>query len=496
MTPPPYLKQLSLWLACASAVTILLGISVSQILLAIALGVLLLSGLPLRWPPVSKPLGLFLLWTLVALAFSPDPRGGMDQVRKMIVFLMLLVVYSSVRSLAAAKWLTLAWMAVGTFTAGRGLLQFARDVAGARAAHADLYHFYIADRIRGFMSHWMTFSGQELFVLLLLAAFLLFAPDVKQRLWLAIPCALAVGIALILSDTRSIWIASVVAGFYLLWGWQRKAALAMPLVLAIGLMVAPAALQKRALSIVKPEKQTDSNEHRKICWITGWQMIKAHPLLGVGPEKLLVFFNSETLREICALKKYLLGKKNKGALDGVDYWIWMVATNRLTGHSPGFFSVYTLPPNQAVSLESQIKINEKRGQIPERRHVPELILRKSRQLLAGLDESQRHQLSVSAEDLFLVTGSADETPKIPANSVALVVTSPPFLDVVDYEKDNWLRAWFCGIDISKLSIWQIKNLSDWETAMMNVFSEIHRVLQPGGWIAFEVGEVRNGKIKH
>lgn len=286
MTPPPYLKKLSLWLACASAVSILLGISVSQILLAIALGVLLLSGLPLRWPRISKPLGLFLVWTLIALAFSPDPRGGMDQVRKMIVFLMLLVVFSSVRSLAAAKWLTLAWMAVGTFTAGRGFLQFARDVAGARAAHADLYHFYIADRIRGFMSHWMTFSGQELFVLLLLGAFLLFAPDVKKRLWLAIPCALAVSIALILSDTRSIWIASVVAGFYLLWCWQRKAALAMPVVLALGLMVAPAAVQKRAISIVKPEKQTDSNEHRKICWITGWQMIKAHPLLGVGPDEI------------------------------------------------------------------------------------------------------------------------------------------------------------------------------------------------------------------
>jgi len=212
-------------------------------------------------------------------------------------------------------------------------------------------------------------------------------------------------------------------------------------------------------------------------------------------EKLLVFFDPETLREICALKKYLLGKKNKGALDAIDYWIWMVATNRLTGHSPGFFSVYTLPPNQAVSLESQIKINEKRGQIPERRHVPELILRKSRQLLADLDERHRYQLSVSAADSFLVAGSADETPEIPSNSVALVVTSPPFLDVVDYEKDNWLRAWFCDIDISKLSIWQIKSLSDWETAMMNVLSEVHRVLQPGGWVAFEVGEVRNGKIK-
>ena len=31
----------------------------------------------------------------------------------------------------------------------------------------------------------------------------------------------------------------------------------------------------------------------------------------------------------------------------------MVAVNRLTGHSPGFFSVYSLPPNQAVSAEAR-----------------------------------------------------------------------------------------------------------------------------------------------
>jgi hypothetical protein len=213
------------------------------------------------------------------------------------------------------------------------------------------------------------------------------------------------------------------------------------------------------------------------------------------PEKLLAFFYPETLRDICALKKYLLGKKSRSQLDDVDYWIWMVATNRLTGHSPGFFSVYTLPPNQAVSVESQIKINERLGQRPPRRHVPELIFRKSRQLLSDLDEQQRHQLSASAEDSLLVTGSADETPEIPSSSVTLVVTSPPFLDVVDYKQDNWLRAWFCGIDISKLAIWQIKNLDAWEARMTDVLSEVYRVLQPGGWVAFEVGEVRHGKIK-
>ena len=213
------------------------------------------------------------------------------------------------------------------------------------------------------------------------------------------------------------------------------------------------------------------------------------------PETLLAFYHPETLKEICALKRYLQRKKKQRTLDEVDNWIWMVATNRLTGHSPGFFSVYTLPPNQAVSVESQKKINVRRGQTPPRRHVAELILRKSKQLLSDVDEASRSQLSATATDTTLLTASADDTPEIQTNSVALVVTSPPFLDVVDYEKDNWLRAWFCGVEAAKHALWQKKNLSAWEKSMADALAEIRRVLKPGGWVAFEVGEVRNGSIK-
>jgi DNA methylase len=216
---------------------------------------------------------------------------------------------------------------------------------------------------------------------------------------------------------------------------------------------------------------------------------------GKTPKELLTFYHPSTLREICALREYFIRKNSRFQLDTIDYWIWMVATNRLTGHSPGFFSVYTLPPNQAVSLESQTKINAKREQTPLQRNVLELILKKSRQLLADIDELKRQQLSVSSKDSQLLTRSSDETPEIISNSVALVVTSPPFLDVVDYEQDNWLRAWFCDVDISKVAIWQIKNLNDWEKKMTGVLSEVRRVLRPMGWVAFEVGEVRNGSIK-
>ena len=286
LVPSPFLKRLPLWLASASAVAILISIGVSQILLPLALAALLLSGLPLRWPRISIPLAGFLAWSLVALAFSPDPRFGIPTVRKMVVYLFLLIVFSSLRTLGEARGLALAWIGVGTITAGRGLFQFAASVAGARAAHEDFYHYYVADRIRGFMSHWMTFSGQELYVLLLAAAFLMYAPNIRNWRWLAIPCAAIVGISLVLSETRMIWIAAVVAGAYLLWFWRRWALAVLAAALVVGILAAPGAIRERVMTLVHPNSKLDSTQFRIIVWRTGWQMIKAHPIVGVGPEEI------------------------------------------------------------------------------------------------------------------------------------------------------------------------------------------------------------------
>ena len=213
------------------------------------------------------------------------------------------------------------------------------------------------------------------------------------------------------------------------------------------------------------------------------------------PEDLLTFYHPETLREVCALKAYLLQHLESGPLDAVDAWIRMVAVNRLTGHSPGFFSVYTLPPNQAVSVAAQKKINTDRNQVPPRRSVPKLILAKSRSLLADLDETTRKRLNTISGLHRLVTAAAASTPEIKSATVNLVVTSPPFLDVVDYAGDNWLRCWFCGIDPADVKLTILKKIDDWRAAMTSVFSELNRVLVPGGHIAFEVGEVRGGRVR-
>lgn len=201
-------------------------------------------------------------------------------------------------------------------------------------------------------------------------------------------------------------------------------------------------------------------------------------------ESLLVFFHETTLRKIYALRNYLL---NNPTRDGVDDWINMVAINRLTGHSSGFFSVYTLPPNQAVSVARQKKINEKRQQTPPPRDVKSIILKKSRSLL-------RQCAGVKCEEAVMGCAPSDKTGFIKSASVDLVVTSPPFLDVVHYAQDNWLRCWFAGIDSQAVPISMHKTVDTWTDFTRDTLRELCRVVKPGGHIAYEVGEVRGGKV--
>jgi hypothetical protein len=175
----------------------------------------------------------------------------------------------------------------------------------------------------------------------------------------------------------------------------------------------------------------------------------------------------------------------------------MVATNRLTGHSPGFFSVYTLPPNQAVSADDQVRINARLKQEPEYRDIRALILKKTMQLQGRLSAAERWRLRKAAAEALLLSKDARGTREIPTDSIQLTVTSPPFLDVVQYARDNWLRCWFNGFDAESIGgrITMAREVERWADEMAGVFGELYRVTRRGGWVAFEVGEVRRGAVK-
>ncbi len=210
-----------------------------------------------------------------------------------------------------------------------------------------------------------------------------------------------------------------------------------------------------------------------------------------SPDKALgldAFYHPRTLAKLQALRRWIAAHGPLHADPGQTCdWIRMVALNRLSGHSPGFFSGRSMPPNQAVSAASQQRINTSLGVKPPEKDVPALILRKTRSLL-------RNGSAPAGSAWLLQTGPAWDLAFAPDSTVDLVVTSPPFLDTVDYETDNWLRCWFAGIDPDDVAIDMHRSEEKWSAMVRRTLTELARVVRPGGHVAFEVGEVRKGQV--
>lgn len=209
-------------------------------------------------------------------------------------------------------------------------------------------------------------------------------------------------------------------------------------------------------------------------------------VVGEADEKLLVFYHPQVLGKIISIKEWILQREKDKTLDKTDDWIRMICINRMSGHSPGFFSVRTMPPNQAVSVETQEKINRKNNCRPEKKDVKEIIIRKTMSLLRSPMPEREQQARFKCVKACSLGWIAER-------SVHLTVTSPPFMNVVDYAKDNWLRCWFANIDPEKISFDNHSKKERWGSFVRKALQEIQRVTVPGGYIAFEVGEIQGGK---
>ncbi len=287
---PNRFERAPVYLAGAAVAAAIVSIVASEILLGLALVSLLASRRRIRWPAATAPLVLWMVWTLISLAASGHAREGLPQVKKFIWFAMLFVVYNAIRELRQIRGVVAACIAAAALSSAWGVQQFARKYHAARLLHRDFYSYYVADRITGFMGHWMTFSGQMMMALVLAAALLLFSRDRRWndrrwKWWIGAAGAL-IAVALFLAETRSMWGGAVAGVVYLLWFSRRWLIVALPVLAAILYLTNPFSARERIISIVRPHGDLDSNQHRAVLRRIGVEMIRAHPLLGVGPEQV------------------------------------------------------------------------------------------------------------------------------------------------------------------------------------------------------------------
>ena len=134
------------------------------------------------------------------------------------------------------------------------------------------------------MSHWQTFGGEQMIVLLMLAAFLMFSPSARRSaLWLGLAAAALLATALLLGYTRGVWLGTVAGALYLIWRWKRLLLLAVPVALALVLWLNP----ERCGPASSPASSRTNNGLESVSGgllANGMEMIKAHPVFGLGPE--------------------------------------------------------------------------------------------------------------------------------------------------------------------------------------------------------------------
>ena len=251
----------------------------------------------IKFPPVKVPLALFCLFTLVSLAWATNPTVGWFAVRKLVLFLILLL---AVNLVVSAGHLAMLYRVMFLESAVAGVVaagQFVRQYRSVRALHPDQVYVYMtSERAHGFMGHWMHFGGQQMLVYSALVAFLLLEASPRRiasdsRLpafhsrfaWWAVLGIIVLSI--ILNFTRGVWLGCFVATVYLVGSWRPRWLWALPVLLVAGYLAAPSLLRHR-LSILEHPSSDPALSSRFEMWHVGLRMIERHPWVGVGPNDI------------------------------------------------------------------------------------------------------------------------------------------------------------------------------------------------------------------
>ena len=277
-----YVKSATTSFAFLAAVSSFVSIAVSHSAHAIVLVLLAISQTRLCWPPIAAPVCAFFGWTIVSALFSGDPLAGWPQLRKAFVYSMLVSVYTLFPTRRDAKRVYQGWFVAALVSSVVAFGQFAHKWQSARQLGQDFLSYYEGQRITGLLSHWMTFSQAILLAFIVLVSYLLFSRSVRgtRAIWLFVAATL--GLGLILSLTRGVFLALGVVALYFVWTRNRKLLWFAPIALAVMALAAPDSLQRRVRSIVS----ADANEARIVMWRTGWNMIQERPWFGIGTGRM------------------------------------------------------------------------------------------------------------------------------------------------------------------------------------------------------------------
>jgi O-antigen ligase len=312
------LERIALWSLYGFVAALQLSIFAAELLLALMLAcwlAMLATGrATFSAPSFFRPLLVYAVFTLVATVFSADPRVSVADDKQLLLFLVVPAVYEIARG-ARARTVVHVLITVGAASAAFGIIQY-----------GILHYNNLGQRPQGAMGHYMTYSGLLMMVATAASARLLF--EKRDRVWpaLVMPALL---VALALTFTRSAWVGASVGIAALLLMKDFRLVGLVPVILAIGIAVAPPQVTQRFYSMFNLKDPTSRDRVAMVR--EGLRMIDADPLTGMGPNMVereyIRFRDPEAVERVNPhLHNVPLQIAAERGLPALAAWLWFVGS--------------------------------------------------------------------------------------------------------------------------------------------------------------------------
>jgi O-antigen ligase len=280
------------WMLLLGLWSVPVSIAASELFLSIALGarILRIVRRQVRFD-IPRCFWFWLIW--VGLAFivwtqSPEPALGWSEIRHMLLLGALFLVLPALDGIADLltvwKGILLTSAVSSLFLIGEftwRVFYYRQEIsAGGDAA------FYL--RSGGLLHHWMVYGTVEILVVAGLLGFWTYYREERRRWW---PVVAVTVTAITLSLTRMVWLSCLLLlGIEMLWRRSKWLWAALPALLLSLYVLAPSAV--RLLIAQSIDSTYYSNSERLQMLRVGWQMVRDHPLVGVGPGRIDKLYTS------------------------------------------------------------------------------------------------------------------------------------------------------------------------------------------------------------
>ncbi len=195
------------------------------------------------------------------------------------------------------------------------------------------------------------------------------------------------------------------------------------------------------------------------------------PDLRSVPKWVRDFFHPRTLKETLRFTQLLTQERS--------HFLLACTLGILHHQRPGFLSY---PSSHLVPYLRSIKYP--RSTYPELYTYRPLAPRLSAKVARALARAPNRDLSLLVD---AVHESPAESVKLPSN-LNCVITSPPYMNALDYQRDNRLRLWFLGEPLKNISDSAVSTLAAFRRSTIAIAKQLQAKIRPGGHCIFVIAD--------